>query len=103
MKPFSVVEDLEIPETGAANPAAISAAQAAVEQDRKRATQLLMLGLGTVGKRLLIAASNFFGLLTVASVWVLWWQRPDPTTHQLVALGMYAAFILIVNLIVRRA
>lgn len=74
--------------------------QAHVEQQRAQAMQVLMLALQTLGKRALIAVSNLFTLVTVGSAWWLWMSVPDPNTHQLVYLGGYALFVLVINFIV---
>lgn len=64
--------------------------------------QALYLGLQTLGKRTLVAIDNLFCLLTVASAFWLWHSIPDPNTFQIVALGIYAGFVLAANVIVRR-
>lgn len=75
------------------------------KQDRleKIGINALMLGLGALSKRTLIALSNLFTLLTVISAFALWWSvLPNPTLYQLVGLTIYAVFLLIVNWLVRR-
>lgn len=63
----------------------------------------LMLGLSALSKRTLVALSNLFTLLTVASAFALWWRvLPEPSVYQLVGLSIYAVFLLIVNWLVRR-
>lgn len=63
----------------------------------------LMLGLGALSKRTLVALSNLFTLLTVTSAFALWWRvLPEPSVYQLAGLTIYAVFLLIVNWLVRR-
>ena len=63
----------------------------------------LMIGLGALSKRTLVALAQLFTLLTVASAFALWWRvLPDPSVYQLVGLSIYAVFLLIVNWLVRR-
>ena len=64
--------------------------------------QTLMLGLGALSQRTLVAFSKLFGLLTVTSVFWLFFSIKDPNVYQLVLLAMYAGFVLAVNFIVRR-
>jgi hypothetical protein len=63
---------------------------------------LLLLGLRSLSQRALAALDNLIFLVTVASVFYLWAQIPDPNTFQIVALIIYAAFILAVNFLMRR-
>jgi hypothetical protein len=64
--------------------------------------QMVLLGLKTLSQRLVIALADMFTLLTVASAFWLWLSTPDPNQHQIVSLGMYSVFVLLVNSIVRR-
>ena len=71
--------------------------------ETSQATAILMLALRTVAQRFIIALSNLLGLLTAASVfWLAMAIRNNPNLGQLVLLGMYAAFILCVNLLKRK-
>lgn len=64
---------------------------------------MLMLGLSALAQRTVIALANLFCLLTVGSVfWLFMSVMPAPTVLQLVGLGMYAVFIGVSNVIVRR-
>jgi hypothetical protein len=88
-KPFEVVgEDAQT-----AEPA---------RQESQAALRMLMVALGALSKRFLIALADLFTLTTVASAWWLWLAIPAPDTHQLIALGMYLLFVLAINFIVRR-
>lgn len=71
-------------------------------EETSAALQLLLTAVGALSKRVLIAISNLFTLMTVASAFWLWFKTPNPDTFQLVSLAMYAMFILAVNYIVRR-
>jgi hypothetical protein len=64
--------------------------------------QALWLGLQTLSKRALIALDNLFCLLTVFSAFFLWYKIPNPSIDQIIALSVYAAFVLAANVIVRR-
>jgi len=65
--------------------------------------QALMLGLGALSKRVVVALQSMFVLLATGSAFVLWWSvLPSPSILQLVGLGMYAAFVLAASVIVRR-
>ena len=65
--------------------------------------QALMMGLGALSQRTIVALSRLFTLLTVGSAFWLWLSIPDPNTYQLIELAMYATFVLAANFIVRRA
>ena len=66
------------------------------------ATDLILLGLQTLSKRTLVALSNLFCLLTVGSVFVLFYNIPNPSVLQIISLSIYALFVLAANAIVRR-
>lgn len=63
---------------------------------------VLMLALGALSKRTLVAIDNLFCLLTVFLVFWLWKSIPEPNTYQLIELGIFALFVLAANVIVRR-
>ncbi len=66
-------------------------------------SHMLLLALSAVSKRALTAITNLFTLGLVASAWWLWNRiLPDPTPLQLVGVGTYAAFCLLIDLIRRR-
>lgn len=93
MAQFEVVRD---------EPAATEAPRAA--PDNSAAVTALTLALAKLGQRFVIALSNLFCLITVVTVfWLGLSIIHEPTTPQLIGLGMYALFILAINLIVRRA
>lgn len=63
---------------------------------------MLALGLSTLSKRALAATADLFTLLTVFGAWWLWHEIPDPNPNQIVALSIFAAFVLAANWLVRR-
>ena len=65
-------------------------------------TAALLLGLKALSQRAIAAIADLFMLVTVASGWWLWASIPDPNDRQIVALTLYAAFVLGANYIVRR-
>ena len=65
--------------------------------------QMLMLGLGALSQRTVVALSRLFALLVIASDFWLWASIPKPDSFQLVALGMSAAFSLAAIFISRKA
>ena len=62
----------------------------------------LLLALKTLGQKTIIAISKCFTLFTSIMVFWLWMSVPDPNPHQLIGMGMFAVFTLIVNWIVLR-
>lgn len=90
MSGFKLISDLETP---AAPPKPAPA---------ESYTGLLMLALQSLGKRFVVALLNLFGLATSLLVFIVWRQTPDPSTNQLIGLGMFALFVLGMNLICRR-
>ena len=92
---FSVVDNDpfqgDIPQPVAADPA--------VQNPRlhKVAVDMLQLALVALSQRFVVAVASLFTLLTVGSVFVLWYLTPDPSQTQIVSLALYAVFILAVN------
>lgn len=65
--------------------------------------QTMMLALGALSKRSLVALSNCFTAAALASAWLLWDKvLPEPSVLQLVGLGGYAVFLLSLEWIRRR-
>jgi hypothetical protein len=65
--------------------------------------QALMLGLGALSKRAIVALQSLFVLLATASAFILWWSvLPSPSVLQLVGLAGYALFVLAASVIVRK-
>ena len=90
-EPFRVISDDDPPQTPT-NPDPL----------QHLGVQALMLGLKALSQRTLDALSRLFTLLTVGSAFWLWMTMPHPDAYQLAAMGGYAAFVLAINLIVRR-
>ena len=90
---FEIVEDEPPVHTPATEPS-----------ESTSAVDILLLLLKPLSQKTVIALGNLFSLLTVASVfWLSLAIIPrDPTIQQLVGLGGYAAFVIAVNLIVRK-
>ena len=66
------------------------------------AASALALGLKTLSQRAIAATKDVFTLLSTGSIFWVWTSIPDPTTTQIVSHSIYAAVILIANVIVRR-
>ena len=66
------------------------------------AISMLTLGLKALSQRFVTALADLFCLFALLLGWHLWLQVPQPDTHQLVWLGLYAAFALAACVIVRR-
>ena len=78
-------------------------ADSGVKQDAApRELGLLLLALKTVSQRALAALADLVCLVTLSSVFYLWYLTPTPDTHQIVSLSIYALFILSANWLVRR-
>lgn len=66
-------------------------------------SRVIVFALQTLAKRTLVAISNLFSLLLAGSAFALWWSvLPQPTILQLVGLGLYAAFVLVLDFARRR-
>jgi hypothetical protein len=71
--------------------------------DTEFATNALTLALTALSHRALVALASLFSLLTVASVfWLGMAISADPNPYQITTLAIYAAFVIAVNIIVRR-
>jgi len=66
------------------------------------AIQMMMMALGALSQRAVIALAACFTLLTVGSAFWLWMSIPDPNPNQIVSLTIYAVLVLAINIIVRR-
>lgn len=73
-----------------------------VDRASQAAIATLLLALKTLSQKALLAFIQLFTLLTVGSAFWLWMTIPQPDTHQLISLGMYAVFVLVTNWIVLR-
>jgi len=63
---------------------------------------MLTLALKALSQRALVAIADLFTLLTVGSAFWLWSSIPAPNDRQIIALSIYACFVLAANYIVRR-
>lgn len=67
------------------------------------AQRLIILALKTLSQRALVAISNLFTILMCGSAFWLWYVTlPNPTTYQLIGLGLYGALIIALHLVKRR-
>lgn len=67
------------------------------------ATKMLLMALGALGQRFVVALSNIYGLVTVASAFYLWAiALPTIDTLQIVACSIYSVFVLAINVYGRR-
>ena len=85
--PVEIPDDKDPALARAANAAALSA---------------LTLGLKTLSQRAIAATRDVFTLLSAGSAFLLWYNIPDPKPTQIIALSLYAVFVLAANVIVRR-
>ena len=74
----------------------------APKPDNGAAVRMLTLALAALSQRALIAIADLFTLLTVGSAFWLWSSIPAPNDRQIIALSIYACFVLAANWIVRR-
>lgn len=66
-------------------------------------TRMLLLALSALSKRALTGISAGFTLCLVASAWWLWDSvLPNPTTPQLIGLGGYALFCVVIDVVRRK-
>ena len=99
----AVGEEIDIPQQEALAQQTQQTVDAADRKVSAVAIQMMSLALKALGQRALIAISNLFMLLTGASVFVLWYRAPDdPTIRQITLLGLYAMFVLALNLVKRK-
>jgi hypothetical protein len=74
------------------------------DQITKFNTQLLLLSLKALSQRAIVTLGNLMTCGLVASAWVLWRSvLGNPTDLQLVGLGGYAVFVLLIDVVRRRA
>lgn len=75
-------------------------AQAQAQQSQMQSAAMIAVALKALGQKALIALASLFTLLTVASAFTLWLLMPDPNVTQLVGMGMYAVFVLLINMLI---
>ena len=71
-------------------------------EENAAAASLLALSLKALGQRAIVALESLFTLVTVGLVFWVWVSIPAPTTHQIVSMSIFAAFVLAANVIVRK-
>src|SRR5262245_16812555 len=98
---FTIVED-EKAQDGPTAAQVIAAERAKLAQQQQAAQRALTIGLQAIAQRTVIALANLFTLVTVGSVFWLFYTVHDPNNGQLIALGAYSIFVLLANWIVRR-
>ena len=82
---------VEIPDDPPEDSKAVAAAASAIG-----------LALKALSQRAIAATRDVFTLLSVGSGFWLWFNIPDPKPTQIIALSLYALFVLSANVIVRR-
>lgn len=84
-------------------PAALPPPQPQPQQANAVATRALLLALGALSQRFVIAVSNLFTLALAASAFYLWLSIfADPTVMQLIGLSLYGVFVFGIEIIRRR-
>lgn len=71
-------------------------------QQNSASIAMLTLALRALSERAVVALADLFTLLTVGSAFWLWLAIPDPNPQQIMALTIYATFILAANWLIRR-
>lgn len=92
---FEVVDDQ-------AEPVAVPAPALKQPILNRVSVEMMSMALTALSQRALVALASCFTLLTVGSTFFLWWQIPAPSDRQIISLTIYAAFVLAINIIVRR-
>jgi hypothetical protein len=73
------------------------------QQQQAVATKMIYMALAALGQRFVVALSALFTLVTCSSVFVLYFWTPNPTPNQLIMLGGYSIFTLLINSLVIRS
>jgi hypothetical protein len=64
------------------------------------ATKMLMIALGALSQRVVVALASLFSILLAGSVFALFWAvLPNPSYNSLLGVGMYAVFVLALHLV----
>lgn len=67
------------------------------------AMSMILLGLKTLSQRTIVALGDLFTTLTCISAFWLWYSvLPAPNAYQLVGVGLYGLFILLLHIIRRK-
>lgn len=92
---FQQVSEAEVPEA--------TVVDHPTREQSQIATQAMLLALGALSKRSLVALSNLFTAAGLFSAFWLWNAiLPSPTILQLVGVGLYATFLLTLEVVRRR-
>jgi len=100
LRPFELVVDQV--EVAPQAPPQVAPPQPKAPVLNRVAIEMMNMALMALGQRALVALAACFTLITVGSVFVLWYLTPAPTDRQIISLTIYAAFVLAINVIVRR-
>lgn len=88
-------EPLEIPD--------VSEQSASEKAAASFAANAITLGLKVLSQRAVAALVNLYSILILGSAWYLFLVTlPNPTTPQLVGLGLYGSLVIAVHLIMNR-
>lgn len=72
--------------------------QAEPDAATRAAMRFWLLSMQTISNRAITGLSHLFTAALVASAWTLFmWTLPTPTVLQLVGLGLYAVFLLLIE------
>lgn len=74
------------------------ARQAEPDAATRAAMRFWLLSMQTISNRAITGLSHLFTAALVASAWTLFmWTLPTPSVLQLVGLGLYAVFLLLIE------
>ena len=80
-----------------------TAPAAPTQEDHDHAQRLILLAIKTLSQRATVAIAHLFTILMCGSAFWLWMVTlPNPTTYQLIGLGLYGALIIALHLVKRR-
>ena len=104
MTRLAAVESREVPDPAPhLDHAEIEARNRQAAEQQAKAVQMMTMALQALAQRFVVALSNLFTLLTVASAFWLWIvAMPELTTIKILGLALYATFILLINVFGRR-
>jgi hypothetical protein len=90
---FQMVGEESLPE-----PQTPQAPQAQPDAATRAAMRFWLLSMQNISNRAIVGISHLFTAALVASAWALFmWTLPTPSVLQLVGLGLYAAFLLLIE------
>ena len=86
-----------------AAPTTASPPSEASDRAQVSAVEFLSLLLSVLSQRTVAALGHVFPIIVLASGFALWWRiLPDPSDHQLIGVGLYAIFMLLILVVKRR-